>query len=284
MFCGPVGIFVRRLTDFGMNNLTILFTRTAVASAILFLVLLIMDRDLLKLRLKDFWIFAGSGIVAVLGLNYCYTESVNNVSLSLAAVLLSLSPVFVMLIAAVLFKEKITRVKVISTIAAIAGCFLVSGLIEKSAMNWSAYGIMIGALSAFFYALYSIISKIAMERGYNAFTITFYSLFFVALVLIPFTDFGTVTAFAAEAPVKNGLFMLLHALCANVFPYGTYTLALRYVDAGKVSILAAGAEPSAAMIFGILFFGEIPSVLMVAGLVITIAALYYLCRTAEETR
>ena len=52
---------------------------------------------------------------------------------------------------------------------------------------------------------------------------------------------------------------------------------LAHVDAGKVAILGAGGEPSAAMIFGILIYSEIPSLLSVAGLVITIAALAFIC-------
>ena len=34
--------------------------------------------------------------------------------------------------------------------------------------------------------------------------------------------------------------MLVHALFASVFPYVFYTLSLNYIEAGKVSILAAG--------------------------------------------
>ena len=57
-----------------------------------------------------------------------------------------------------------------------------------------------------------------------------------------------------------------------------YTLSLSYVDTGKVSILAAGGEPSAAMVFGLLFFGEVPTALSLCGLAVTIAALWFLCR------
>ena len=279
---GSVAIFVRRLTAFGMDNWTILFTRVAVASVILFAVIMIKDRSLLKIRLKDLWLFAGSGIVAMLGLNYCYTEAINELSVSLAAVLLSLSPVFVMLFAAVLFKERITGKKVICTFFAMAGCFLVSGIIESGSLSWSAYGILIGVMAAVFYALYSIFSKIAMEKGYDAFTITFYSMLLMTVVLLPLTDWKVTVDFIAEAPVGNFIFMILHSLCSNVLPYICYTFALNYVDAGKAAILAAGGEPAAAMIFGIIFFSEIPSVLGIIGLIITIIAISILCKPEKQ--
>ena len=62
----------------------------------------------------------------MVGLNYCYNEAINQLTLSLAAVLLSLSPIFVMILSAFLFHEKITLKKVGCTALAIAGCILVS--------------------------------------------------------------------------------------------------------------------------------------------------------------
>lgn len=48
VFWGSVGIFVRVLTDFGMDNYTVLGSRMAVASVILFFVIFIYDRELLR--------------------------------------------------------------------------------------------------------------------------------------------------------------------------------------------------------------------------------------------
>lgn len=287
IFWGSVPIFVRILTAFGMDDWTILFTRVAVATIIMAVFLLIKDRNLLKIHLRDMWLFAGSGIIAMLGLNYCYTESINALSVSLAAVLLSLSPVFVMIFAAILFHERITRLKVICTFFAMVGCFLVSGILESGAMKWSVYGIIIGVLSAVFYALYSIFSKIAMQRQYNVFTITFYSMLVMAIVLLPLTDWDITATYVAAAPVKNTLFMIAHALCCIILPYVLFTWSLNYVDAGKAAILAAGGEPSAAMLFGVIFFNEIPSILGIIGLIITIIAISILCKpesTREETK
>lgn len=278
IFWGSVPVFVRILTAFGMDDWTILFTRVAAATIIMGLFLLVKDRSLLKIHIRDLWLFAGSGIIAMLGLNYCYTESINALSVSLAAVLLSLSPVFVMIFAAILFHERITRLKIICTFFAMAGCFLVSGILEAGAMKWSVYGIIIGIMSAVFYALYSIFSKIAMQKGYNVFTITFYSMLVMTVVLLPLTDWDMTAVYVSAAPVKNSLFMIVHALCAIILPYVLFTWSLHYVDAGKAAILAAGGEPSAAMLVGIIFFNEIPSILGIIGLIITIIAISILCK------
>ena len=133
VFWGSVGIFVRVLTDFGMDNYTVLGSRMAVASVILFFVIFIYDRELLRIRLRDLGFFLGTGLCGMVGLNYCYNEAINQLTLSLAAVLLSLSPIFVMILSAFLFHEKITLKKVGCTALAIAGCILVSGVLQSGA-------------------------------------------------------------------------------------------------------------------------------------------------------
>ena len=270
---GSAGIFVRKLTELGMNSYTVVSVRVILAVLILAVWLGIYDRNLLKIKLKDLWIFVAGGVVGMFGLNICYNFAISELSLSLAAVLLSLSPVFVLFMAAILFKEKITSKKVICMTIAIAGCVLASGVLESaSTMRWSVKGIIVGIIGAFFYGLYGIISKTAMERGYHAFTTTFYCLFMVMLVVIPLTNWKLVTNVVVANPVKMSVFLVIHSLCTSVLPYILYTFSIRYIDAGMASILASG-EPVAAMIFGVIFFSEIPTVLSVVGIVLVIVAL-----------
>ena len=270
---GSAGIFVRKLTELGMNSYTVVSVRVVLAVLILAIWLGIYDRNLLKIKLKDLWIFVAGGVVGMFGLNICYNFAISELSLSLATVLLSLSPVFVLFMAAILFKEKITSKKVICMTIAIAGCVLASGVLESaSTMRWSVKGIIVGTIGAFFYGLYGIISKTAMERGYHAFTTTFYCLFMVMLVVIPLTNWKLVTDVVVANPVKMSVFLVIHSLCTSVLPYILYTFSIRYIDAGMASILASG-EPVAAMIFGVIFFSEIPTVLSVVGIVLVIVAL-----------
>ena len=274
---GSVGIFVRVLTNAGFDNVLVLSVRMMFATVILAIGIAIYDRKLFRIKTKDIWIFVAAGILGMMGLNFCYNVAINELTLSFAAVLLSLAPIFVMFFARILFHEKITTKKLVCTFFAVLGCFLVSGLLESSGMSWSVIGIIIGLMAAVFYALYSVFSKVAMERDYHVFTITFYSILIASVVLLPFTDWQCLKNFVSEAPFGNLIFLIVHSLCTSVLPYVLFTLSLNYVEAGKASILTAGGEPSAAMLFGLIFFAEMPTILSFAGLVITIAALSCLC-------
>ena len=273
---GSIGVFIRALSERGMDSSTVVESRVSLAALMLLVGLSVYDKKLLRVRLKDLWIFAAAGLIGMLGLNISYNEAVSHLHLSLAAVLLSMSPVFVLVLAAIFFKEKITGKKAGCAFLAIFGCTLASGLLESlTGMKISAFGMAVGVASGLFYALYSIFTKAAMERGYSGLTITFYSMAAVAVVLLPFTDWGQIGAFYAEKPVSNTVFMLLHALCGSVLPYALYTVAIQFMEAGKVSILAAG-EPVAAMVFGIFFFSEVPTPLEFVGMAITVAAIILL--------
>ena len=270
---GSVGVFVRGFTNGNIDNVSILVMIVLFAEIMMFVFIAIKDKSLLKINLKDVWVFACGGIVAMFGMNFCYNNAINSLSLSLAGVLLALSPVFVMFLAAILFKEKITARSIVCMIFALIGCTMASGVIGGGEIAFSTSGILFGIAAAFFYGLTSIFSKIAMEKGYHALTMTFYSMLILAIVLLPFADWKLVGEYVMVSPANNIIFILMHSLCTAVLPYLLYNLALSNVDASLASILVAGAEPSAAMIFGIIFFAEMPSVVSILGLVVTIVAL-----------
>lgn len=270
---GSAGIFVRKLSELGLNSVSIVETRIIVAIIIIIVGLLCLDKKLLKIKLKDLWIFICAGIFSMLGLNLCYNFAINELTLSLSAVLLSLAPIFVLILASILFKEKLTLQKAICAILALIGCILSSGVLEEvGAMKWTTIGIIIGTLGAFFYGTYSIFSKIAMLKGYHSFTVTIYSLMAVGIALLPFTDWLKVWEIIQIDPAPMSGFLLLHSLLTSVLPYICFTVALNYVEAGKVAILASG-EPIAAMLFGIFFYQEIPTVLSLIGLFTVLFAL-----------
>ena len=273
---GSVGIFIRSLSGYGMNTATIVGSRTMISVILMLIGIAVIDRNQLKIRLKDLWIFVLASWLGMLGVNLTYNEAVNYVHLSLAAVLLSLSPVYVLILARVFFKEKITIRKAGCAALAIFGCSLASGLLESlGGMKLSGYGIFLGVASGVFYAMYSMFTKIAMKRGYSGLTITFYCMVVIAVTLIPFTDWKILGAYFTEAPAHGVIFMVLHAICGAVLPYTFYTIGFQYMDAGKVSILAAG-EPVAAMVFGIFCFGEIPTAIEFVGLFLTVIAIVLL--------
>ena len=280
---GAGGIFVRTLKTAGFGNLSIMCSRSLVSFCILLIVLLLYDRSLLRIHLRDLPVFLSAAINGYLLMNICYNTSVGMLTLTLASVLLCLCPIFVLLLSAVFFHEKITLVKVSCMLAALTGCALLAGVFEKNSdIAWSFLGIATGLGSALFNAVYTLNSKQLTSAGYNALTINLYAFAFTSLVLAPFADWNMFVGYVASDPLNGSLVYLAQALVTSIMPNFLYTNAIQRIDSGNAAILSCGAEPVSAMIFGILLYNEIPSVLGILGMVITVSALAVLTRSDKS--
>lgn len=273
MMWGFSGVFVRKLSECGFNNFSILSTRVVGATLVLFLLLLIIDRDSLKIKLKDLWLFLGTGILATLAGNLCYIESTCDLSLSFAALLLGLAPIFALIFSIFLFNEKLTYKKIICLAVALFGCILVSGLFENVGFKCSTSGIIFGILSAVFWAMYGIFSKLASNKGYSILTILFYSFLVISISLVPFTQWDVFAKFLVSNPIIDVSVTLTHSVFTLILPYLFFSYSLTKLDNSIATILCSSAEPTFATIIGALMFAEIPTLLNVVGIIVTIGSI-----------
>lgn len=276
---GSSGIYVRTLTQNGINQTTLLFLRFTIAIIPILIAILATNKKLIKARLSDIPLFLVCAL-SIIGLNLFYNQSMNTVPLSLAAVLLSLAPIFVLIFAYILFREKITKRKLICMVLAIIGCVLTTGILENSLSNIPLFGIVSGVGAALFWAIYVMASKKSMENENHTFTILLYAIIFISIALIPFTNFGQITSFVSINPLMCTIFLVIHSTFSFALPYILSTVSLNYMDSGVSTILISGAEPLAALIFGALIYSEIPTVLMFCGFILTIIAMMLL--TSEK--
>ena len=121
---GCLGVFVRNLNDVGLVSMDIVFLRAVVTAVSMVLFLLVYDRKMLKIRLKDFWCFLGTGIASITFFNFCYFKAVTLTSMSVAAVLLYTAPAIVMVLSYFLFHEQFSVRKAIALVMTFVGCVL----------------------------------------------------------------------------------------------------------------------------------------------------------------
>jgi drug/metabolite transporter (DMT)-like permease len=274
---GAVGVFVRILDEAGYSPLTIVFVRMALAFVILAPFLLATGkRSFFRIRLRDLPLFAGTGISSAIVLNVFYSMSTVMNPLSVAAILLATSPVFVVLLSAPLFKEKLTATKLRSLIIVFVGCVFTSGVIGggvsaavSGVSQVTPQGIAIGTLSGFGWALYGITTRYCLNRGYPSLTVNLYSFLIGALVCIPFTDFGVIASSVAAAPGYMLLILILHTLIVSLLPYSLFTYGMNFMDTGKASIIAS-IEPVVATLIGFFLYGEKPDFVTILGIALVL--------------
>lgn len=267
---GSMGIFVRRYNAHDLSSMEIVALRAVVTVVMMFVFLMVYNRKLLKIRLKDIWCFIGTGLLSIIFFNFCYFKAITMTSLSVAAVLLYTAPAIVMVLSAILFKEKLTWIKVFSLIATFVGCVFVTGVIG-SGESLSLPGILTGLGAGFGYALYSIFSRYALERGYHSFTISFYTFLVAAIAVLPFTDCAGLYEVCCTSAGMFG-FTVLFGLISTILPYIFYNFGLVYVENGKASIIAS-VEPVVATFFGVMLFDEDLTFNTVIGVILVLGAI-----------
>lgn len=296
---GSMGIFVRRLQSLNLNTMEIVALRAFSTTALLFIFLLVFDRDKLKIKLKDIWCFIGTGIVSILFFNFCYFKAITVTSLSVACVLMYTAPAFVIVFSFFLFKEKLTKRKLLAFFLTFIGCCLVTGVFEELGLplfvkgggmlegaagsgmaagltgglpeGISSVGILLGLGSGIGYAMYSIFSRFALKRGYSPITITFYTFFAASIGSVFLADLPQISIVVFSS---GSTFLLSIALgiLNTILPYFFYTKGMQHMENGKAAIFAS-VEPVTATLIGFVLYNEILTIPGIAGVIAVIIAL-----------
>lgn len=249
-----LGLFGNMLMERGLSSEQVAFTRLFIGFIVLSLYSLIRRPEVLKINLKCLLYCGAIGIICQGLFNKCYFKAVEVTGVSIAAVLLYTSPLFLAVFSKIVYKEKMTRAKIISLILCCIGAIMAvtGGVLDLEGIN--TYGIIMGIMAAITYALMPIISKNALKE-FSSETILIYGFLFGAIFMIP-----------SAKPVE----MIGFVTDMNVLPYmillGVFPAAMAYIFYAEgiargceLSIVGvvASVELIAASIIGWTVVGEV---------------------------
>ncbi len=249
---GTIGVFVNILGSYGIRSTGLTVWRLLIAAVITGTVLLTGKRELLRIQIRDIAGFFACGVGSLLLFSLCYGITVEQSSMSAAAVMLYTSPVFVMLISTVVWKEAVTVTKIAAVGMAITGCAFVSGIMS-GILSFPVSAYLWGFAAAVGYAMYSITGGALLKR-YHAATVLFYSFAMASAAGIFMVDMRSVIVCVAEYP-QAGILLIAAAFICNLLPFLCYNTALRYMEASYVAVVAS-VEPAVASVIGVVVFRE----------------------------
>ena len=276
---GGIGVFFKQLSALGFTSMQVVAIRVLTAAITLGIVVLLVDRRLFKIRLKDIWCFIGTGMISLAFFNWCYFTAIDKMSLAVAAILLYTSPIFVMLFSLVLFGEKLSQRKIIALILTFLGCIFVTDWLNGGG-NITLSGVVIGIGAGVGYALYSIFGRFALNKGYDSMTISLYTFIFAALGTVP------LSGLLQMGPMLWQPETLLPAagigiLCC-VFPFLLYTKGLAGVENGKAAILAT-VEPAVACLISFGWLNEAVTLGKLSGIMLIFCSVLLLnCQSKAQ--
>jgi drug/metabolite transporter (DMT)-like permease len=249
---GTIGLYVDELSAAGFTALQIVTLRVVCAAIMLVIFLAVKNPGLLKIDFRDSVSFIGTGIFSIVFFSWCYFTAIEEVSLSVAVILLYTGPAFVAILSRIFFKEPLASLKVSALLLTLIGCAFVTGAVPVGGQNISLYGLLVGLGSGFGYALYSIFGKHALKK-YEPMTVITYTFLFAAGVMLP------VNGPTIDVSQLNSLRIWVIILGLGFFPtalaYWLYTTGLSKIESSRASITAT-VEPLVAVLIGVVIFNE----------------------------
>ena len=276
-FCwGFMGFFTRHLAGYGIDSNGAIIVRCGIAALCFGILILCTDRRRFRIRIRDLWCFLGTGLLSLLFFTFCYFHAISMMNLSTAAILLYTAPTIVMVLSAVLFRERITGTKIAAVILAFLGCCLVSGIGTETVLTLT--GILFGLGSGLGYALYTIFSRYALQRGYSSSTINFYSCVLASAgAAILWRPQGLAAAMTSSVPAL--LWCAATGVLSCFVPYMLYTYGLTGLENGRASVLAS-VEPVVASLVGVFVYHERLTVPAMTGILLVLSAIVLLNRSS----
>ncbi|MED4026571.1 DMT family transporter [Priestia megaterium] len=226
---------------------------------------------------KEWLMLAVSGVF--LGLHFLFwMESFSHTTVASAMILTALEPVFVVIGAYFLFKEKTSKVGIISILIAVSGSVIIaSGDIRVS--KTALYGDLLSILGTVAVSVHMLAGQ-ELCRKMPSIIYSFAVFLIGGLVLFVYNICTNVSL--TQYDIKDWWIFLLLALIPNIFGHALFNWLLKYVGATTISMAILG-EPIGAIILAYFLLGEMTTVSqLVGGMIVMISVMIFLKYKAAE--
>lgn len=218
-----------------LSSMQVTFFRFSIGSLVLIpFAWLDAKRRKVKITLEDWAWMAILGVCNIVIAMVLLQKAVTMIPASLAAVIISSNPIFVVIFAALILKEKISGKTVVGLVFGVFGLTIVTDIFS-SVSNIDQTGLLSAIGAALFFGLYTVLSKRTIRRLGGMLT-NFGSFTLGSMVLL-------VMMFFRGEPVLQGLDqttilpILYLALVVTAGAYICFLKGLSYVDASKGAVI-----------------------------------------------
>ncbi|MDN3017084.1 EamA family transporter [Paenibacillus sp. BSR1-1] len=266
---GSIGVFVKKID---LTSSEIAFLRGIIGSLFLLIVSFIVKHKPSFQALKQNAILLlVSG--AAIGLNWIFLfQSYRYTTISNATISYYFAPIFVMILAPWVLKEKLTSTKVICIIMAMIGLFLIvnPGSGNSSGSENNVVGILYGLSAAAFYASVILMNKFI--KNLSGFEITLVQLMAGSLVLLPYVVWQSHLDFSGINSTSV-IFILIIGIIHTGLAYFLYFTSLQELKGQTIAVLSY-IDPISAVLIAAIFLHESMSLIQILGGVLVLGATF----------
>ena len=260
------------LFNSGVTPFQLVQLRLTISTGLLFMVLLIWRRDLMRIEKGDYFYFLFLGAVVMAAVQFTYLFTISKINVAAAILLQYLAPAFIVIYSFVFAREKPRLITILSVAGAITGCYLVVGAYNLNLLSLNKAGIIAGISAAIAFACYSVQGEYGMRR-YNPVTVLFFALLFAAItwnILHP-----PLEAFFHKRSLFEWGLIIYIGIFGTVVPFGFYFQGINLIRSTRASITGT-LEPITAAAISYFFLNEILEPWQIAGGIMVIASIILL--------
>lgn len=262
---GLIPLFAIPILGKGMLYDSLLFYRFTCTS-LLIAIMMFFKKESFAITRKDLLPLISLGVLFALSAQ-CLFWGYQYLAVGTAATILFLYPVFVALLMAVLFKEKIPKISQLAIVIAFLGVSLLYKGENGTTLNPFGVGLLL--LSAFMYALYIVIVNKSSIRNMAGSKLTLYAMVFSSMFfLVKSLLSGGIQAFPDTMSVVD---LVMLALLSTVISNIAMVYSVQYIGSTATAVLGA-MEPVTAVCVGIFAFNELFTKNLAMGILLIVIA------------
>jgi drug/metabolite transporter (DMT)-like permease len=273
---GSSGMFVKLAQGTGLDSISLLTVQYMLAVTIMFAYAFIRNRKILVVDRKSLIDLALMGVIGSTGMTLCYYMAFEYLPVAVVTMLLYTYPVLVFIYTCIFEKGSMNVQKTAAIIMAFTGCVLALNLFGGN-YAYPVFGIVLGLMSAVFYAFINIFSEKKFEKV-DSLAINAYSTLFslIALCLYRFPSH----VFRGEVNPDSIIYIVLLAIFCEILPLTMLYASLKLIGALKVSVIS-NLEIPTAFVMAYLFLNEKITVSQLFGSALIVCAII-LIRNGER--
>jgi DME family drug/metabolite transporter len=245
------GLFVKLFGEAtGISALALAFWRDAATFVVLLAGIGLLRPAWLQVHRRDLlWLAALGGSLGTFHVFWNLGVFLNGVAV--ATVQQAAMPAIVAIAAWLIWREPLTRIKILAILLTFAGTVLVSGIGRLGGSQLTIQGFLVGLGIPLAYAAWNLFGK-RVRAEYNPLTLLVYAFCFAALVLLPLQFF---TAQPWPVPASAWRWFVGLIGLSTITGFAIYTYALGRLPASVAAILAM-SEIAFVAVYAYVLLGE----------------------------
>ncbi len=274
---------LRYLPPVTMASLRVVLAGLSMVPAYLICSRLPVFRDASRFRERgfsggDIWTFLYLGFFGVVVNQMCFTLGLHYTSVSHAAVIVGMGPIYTLVLAVLFRLEKATGHKVIGMAMAFGGVAVLATDNGISPRSPSLLGDAITMTGSIGFATYAVLGK-RVAGKYDVLTMAAFNHFAGAVIVLPVAleqvraNGGPATMWRT-VPWQGWAALMYMAVLSSALAYIFYFWLLRYLEVSQLSAFTY-LLPVLATILGILWLGERGSLLQILGGALALGGVYW---------